>query len=238
MNKLSCDQKSCAPPGLQHSLTPQFVHVSITRLMMVGVKESSIKDEECFLTTLFDFQEVGISTSTLCITTSTHLCTIITIYTTCTICLSVDQPHSQACWNRPGNGSNNHISQLTIHVVTPLMYIPTDIELQGQAWYHSWISRETAEERLNKVPYHCFLIRENDDNLSLSMKHQGGIAHFPIEKDASRYELTGTDRKFDTLLQLVDFFMTNSISGDLTNRLSSPCPRPSLDGECNGGHDV
>ena len=121
------------------------------------------------------------------------------------------------------------------------MYIPADIELQGQAWYHSWISRETAEERLNKVPYHCFLIRENDttgSTLSLSMKHQGDISHFLIEKDASGYELAGTDGKFDTLLQLVDFFMTNSISGDSHHRLSSPCPRLSPDGECNGDHDV
>ena len=57
-----------------------------------------------------------------------------------------------------------------------------------------------------------------------------------IEKDASRYEIIGTDRKFDTLLQLVDFFMTNSISGG--HQLSSPCPRLSSDGECNGDHDA
>ena len=122
---------------------------------------------------------------------------------------------------------------------SPTIYIPADIELKGQAWYHGWISQETAEERLNKVPYHCFFIRENDttgSTLSLSMKHQGGISHFLIEKDASGYELTGTERKFDTLPQLVDFYMTNSISGD--HRLSSPCPRPSPDGECNGDHDV
>ena len=112
-------------------------------------------------------------------------------------------------------------------------------ELQGQAWYHGWISQETAEERLNKVSHHCFLIRENNTtgaNLSLYIKHQGGISHFLIEKDASGYELAGTDGKFDTLLHLVDFFMTNSILGDL--RLSSLCPRPSPDGECNGDHDA
>ena len=120
-------------------------------------------------------------------------------------------------------------------------FLHADIELQGQAWYHSWISLETAEERLNKVPYHCFLIRENDSTgstLSLSMKHQGGISHFLIEKDASGYELTGTDGKFDTLPQLVDFYMTNSILGDSRHRLSSPCPRPPPDGECNGDHDA
>ena len=117
-------------------------------------------------------------------------------------------------------------------------YIPADIELQGQAWYHGWISQETAEERLHKVPYQCFLIRENGVNLSLSMKHQGEVSHFLLKKDSDGYALNGTDRKFDTLLQLVDFFMTNSITGDLRHYLSSPCPRPSPDGECNGDHDT
>ena len=108
-------------------------------------------------------------------------------------------------------------------------------------WYHGLISQETAKERLNKVPYHCFLIRETDRRgrtLSLSMKHQGGISHFEIERYHNEYEIVGTRNSFATLLQLVDFYMTNSISGDVTDRLSSPCPRPSPDGECNGDHDA
>ena len=114
-------------------------------------------------------------------------------------------------------------------------------ELQGQAWYHGWISRETAKTRLESVPYHCFLIRENDRTgrtLSLSIKHQGGISHFEIERYRNEYEIVGTRKSFATLLQLVDFYMANSVSGDLRHRLSSPCPRPSPDGECNGDHDT
>ena len=114
-------------------------------------------------------------------------------------------------------------------------------ELQGQAWYHGWISQETAEQRLKRAPYHCFLIRESDttgSRLSLSMKHQGDISHFLIEKNASRYEIIGTHRKFPTLLQLVDFYMTNSVTGDLCHKLRSPCPRPSPEGECNRDHDA
>ena len=156
--------------------------------------------------------------------------------------------------NGPGNEAvswhthtlycNNHIqAQWTILWgvgVKHNVHLPADIELQGQAWYHGWISQETAEERLDKVPYHCFLIRENGATgrtLSLSMKYQGEISHFLIVKDAGRYEITANDRKFATLVQLVDFYMTNSISSDLTNRLGSPCPQPSPDGECNGDHD-
>ena len=113
-------------------------------------------------------------------------------------------------------------------------------ELQRQAWYHGWISQETAEERLNRFPYHCFLIRENDEKAStcsLSMKDRGEISHFLIEKDSDGYELTGTHRKFDTLLQLVDFYTINSISGDARDQLTSPCQRPSTDGECHVSGD-
>ena len=114
-------------------------------------------------------------------------------------------------------------------------------ELQGQAWYHGLISRETAKTRLKSVPYNCFLIRETDRKgrtLSLSVRHQGGISHFEVERYHNEYEIVGTRKSFTTLLQLVDFYMTNSISGDLCHRLSSPCPRPSPDGECNGDHDA
>ena len=108
-------------------------------------------------------------------------------------------------------------------------------------WYHGWISRETAKTRLKNIPYHCFLIRKNDRTgrtLSLSIKHQGGISHFEIERYHNEYEIIGTQKSFATLLQLVDFFMTNSVSGDSHHYLSSPCPRPSPDGECNGDHDT
>ena len=137
-------------------------------------------------------------------------------------------------------GHNVDISPATAFQPADTFETGFPAELQGQAWYHGWISQENAVGRLNKVPYHCFLIRENDQkgsNLSLSMKHQGGISHFLIEKDSDEYEIIGTHSKFMALLQLVDFYMTNSISGDSRHQLSSPCPRPSPDGECNGGHD-
>lgn len=110
-------------------------------------------------------------------------------------------------------------------------------ELEGQEWYHGWISQETAEERLKMVPYDCFLIRETDQEahtLSLSVKHQGSISHSLIERYLSGYKIAITQKKFTTLLQLVDFYMTNSISDDPCHQLSSPCPRSSTDGECNG----
>ena len=142
-------------------------------------------------------------------------------------------------------GHHVHISAATSHQQEPVETFETvhilPAELQGQAWYHGWISQETAKTRLESVPYHCFLIRENDRKgrtLSLSVKHQGDISHFEIERYHNGYEIPGTRKSFATLLQLVDFYMTKSVSGDPRHRLSSPCPRPSPDGECNGDHDT
>ena len=142
-------------------------------------------------------------------------------------------------------GVTIYLSAATSHPHEPVETFETvhvfPAELQGQAWYHGWISRETAKIRLESIPYHCFLIRENDKKahtLSLSLKHQGGISHFKIERYHNEYEIPGTQKSFATLLQLVDFYMTTSVSGDLRHYLSSPCPRPSPDGECNGDHDT
>ena len=44
--------------GSEAVLKPMYV--STTRLMMVGVKECSIEDEDCSQTILFNFQEVRI----------------------------------------------------------------------------------------------------------------------------------------------------------------------------------
>ena len=70
------------------------------------------------------------------------------------------------------------------------------------------------------------------------LRQRGRAAGAADAAAAGRYEIVGTDRKFDALLQLVDFYMTNSIHGDSLYRLSSPCPRPSPDGECNRDHDT
>ena len=62
-------------------------------------------------------------------------------------------------------------------------------ELQGQVWD---LMRNCR--RLKRIPYHIFLIRENDKKttaLSLSVKHQGDISHFLIEKDSDGYEIIG-----------------------------------------------
>ena len=74
-----------------------------------------------------------------------------------------------------------------------------------------------------------------DQILPLSVK---GVACKTKHCTESESEIVGTRKSFTTLLHLVDFYMTNSISGNPHHQLSSPCPRPSPDSECNGDHDV
>jgi len=96
-----------------------------------------------------------------------------------------------------------------------------------EAWYHTRITRETAEERLEHATNGCFLVRESETKpgcFSLSLKHPEGIAHFPIErKDSGLYEVPGTHKGFTTLPDLVDYFTHHSISEDPHHLLGSAC---------------
>ena len=61
---------------LSHVSTHSPNNVSADRLMMVGLKECSMKDEDYFQATMFDFQEVRI-----------HTLITMDVYTLCTIIL-------------------------------------------------------------------------------------------------------------------------------------------------------
>ena len=103
-------------------------------------------------------------------------------------------------------------------------------------WYHTGITRETAEERLEHTSSGCFLVRESETKVgcfSLSLKHLEGIAHFPIDrKDSGLYELTGTHKGFTTLPDLIDHFKHHPISEGPHRQLSYPCYKITHVGEC------
>ena len=103
--------------------------------------------------------------------------------------------------------------------------VPAD--LLRKVWYHTRITRETAEERLEHSASGCFLVRESETKpncFSLSLKHPGGIVHFPIErKDSGLYEVPGTHKGFMTLPDLIDHFKHHPISEDPYCQLISPC---------------
>ena len=96
-------------------------------------------------------------------------------------------------------------------------------------WFHTGITRETAEEQLEHSSSGCFLVRESKTKVgcfSLSLKHPEGIAHFTIErKDSGLYELTGTHKGFRSLPDLIDHFKNHPISEDPYHQLHYPCSK-------------
>ena len=96
-------------------------------------------------------------------------------------------------------------------------------------WYHTGITRKTAEERLEHTSSGYFLVRESETQVgcfSLSVKHPEGIAHFTIgRKDCGLYEVTGTHKGFTTLPDLIDHFKHHPISEDPYRQLRYPCSK-------------
>ena len=96
-------------------------------------------------------------------------------------------------------------------------------------WYHSGVTRKTAEERLEHTSSGCFLVRESKTKVgcfSLSLKHPEGIAHFTIDrKDSGVYEVTGTHKGFTSLPDLIDHFKNHPISEDPYRQLHYPCSK-------------
>jgi len=109
------------------------------------------------------------------------------------------------------------------------------VELLREVWYHPRITRETAEERLEHGTSSSFLVRESETKpgcFSLSLKHLGGVAHYPIErKDSGLYEVPGTHKGFKTLPNLIDHFKRHPISEDPHRQLSYPCHKVIHTGE-------
>ena len=89
------------PLCLSHVSTHSPDNIS-TDSLMDGLRECSMKDEDYFQATMFDFQEVQILHSHF-VYYNNH---VYSLFTTCTLCemyLSVDQPCSQVCLKEPGN---------------------------------------------------------------------------------------------------------------------------------------
>ena len=105
--------------------------------------------------------------------------------------------------------------------------VGSPVELLREVWYHTGITRETAEERLEHGASGCFLVRESETKpgcFSLSLKYPGGVAHFSVErKDSGLYEVPGTHKGFTTLPNLIDYFKRHPISEDPHHQLISPC---------------
>ena len=109
------------------------------------------------------------------------------------------------------------------------------VELAREVWFHTGITRKTAEERLEHTSSGYFLVRESKTKpgcFSLSLKHPESIAHFTIErKDSGLYEVTGTHKGFTSLSDLIDHFKRHPISEYPYRQLHYPCSKLIHSGE-------
>ena len=109
-------------------------------------------------------------------------------------------------------------------------YKPADQSaLATQPWYHGRITRETAEERLNKQKPGCYLVRHSARGpgcYALDVKYQEGIRHFLIEKSSDLYEVSGSNKQFHSIPSLLSYYTMNPLSAADMEILTRPCHKP------------
>ena len=93
-------------------------------------------------------------------------------------------------------------------------------------WYHGEVSRGEAEQLLSDKPYDCFLIRQSQTQpgaYTISLRHEGEVKHFLIDRSAGQYEVRGTSHPFPNLPFLVQHYSEHplSVGGELLKRA---CP--------------
>ena len=97
-------------------------------------------------------------------------------------------------------------------------------------WYHSGISWKKSEKRLNAQDSDCFLVRKSqhqEGKLVISVKCGGKVKHHTVREENQRYEVEGTEKKFDSMDELIAYYQNNFLSTE-EEVLTTPCPRPTL----------
>jgi len=105
-----------------------------------------------------------------------------------------------------------------------------------RCWYHGNLTKTEAELRLTGKRHDCFLIRESERALILSLIHHGRVHHINIKRVGQGwYELDGVGSavySFSKLEDLVSHYHCNAISDDLKITLGIACEREA------GEHEV
>ncbi|XP_020610474.1 tyrosine-protein kinase SYK-like isoform X1 [Orbicella faveolata] len=94
---------------------------------------------------------------------------------------------------------------------------------KNQVWFHTGISREEAERRLNVLGCQngMFLIREKDPGFVLGLCHEGSVVHYLFDVDHNQRLSIKSGPKFDNLMLAVDHY-TQREDG-LLCKLRDPC---------------
>ena len=94
-------------------------------------------------------------------------------------------------------------------------------------WYHGEQTRDEAEGALKETGCDCFLIRQCQGVLVLSLIHDGGFYHITVKYGPGWYELENGSAQysFTELEELVTHYLSYHISPDLAFTLGQACDR-------------
>ena len=96
-----------------------------------------------------------------------------------------------------------------------------------KVWFHGELTRNEAEECLRATGYDCFLVRQSERVLFLSLVHQGQIHHMSIKYGSGWYELENSllQQRFTEIDDLVRHYSKSIINDDLRTMLGEPCEK-------------
>ena len=101
------------------------------------------------------------------------------------------------------------------------------LSTSDEDWYHGELTRVKAEQALGASGCDCFLIRESEGGLVLSLTHHGQVHHVAIKYGPDWYELEGgsAQHRFTELDDLVSYYHRKPIRGDLKVTLGLACEK-------------
>ena len=107
------------------------------------------------------------------------------------------------------------------------IYTKGSLPCSNQEWFHGELNRVEAEQALAASDCDCFLIRESEGGLVLSLTHHGQVHHVAIKYGPGWYELEGgsAQHRFTELEYLVSYYHGNTISESLQATLGQSCQR-------------
>ena len=106
-------------------------------------------------------------------------------------------------------------------------YAKGSLSCSDKNWFHGELTREKAEQALAASGCDCFLIRQSQGALVLSLIQHGELHHIKIEYRPGGYELEdgSAQCRFLELEDLVSYYSAYAIGRDLNIRLTKACER-------------
>ena len=92
------------------------------------------------------------------------------------------------------------------------LYDKGSLSCSNQEWYHGELTRVEAEQALADSGCDCFLIREDEGGLVLSLTYHGQVNHVAIKYGPGWYGLEGdsVQHRFTELDDLVSYYCSSN----------------------------